>query len=142
MSQTRPSHRRPPQAAIASLQLEDPVDWPQVAALYERLAAVTRSAVVKLNQAVALADTGQLERALAVTDGLALEHYQYLHSTRAELLRRLGRLEEARGAYDRRRTLRRVTVKHGRGGSGPGAAGGEGPAGRRSCALSPRRPAA
>jgi RNA polymerase sigma-70 factor (ECF subfamily) len=89
------------QAAIASLQLESPVDWPQVAALYTQLAALTRSPVVELNRAVALAEAGAPEAALALTETLALEDYRYLHSTRAELLRRLGRGEEARAEYAR-----------------------------------------
>ena len=88
------------QAAIAELQTHDPIDWPQVAALYEELAARTRSPVVELNRAVAVAESGDPERALAIVDALALDDYRYLHSTRAELLRRLGRDEEARAAYD------------------------------------------
>jgi RNA polymerase sigma-70 factor, ECF subfamily len=89
------------QAAIASLQAEPEVDWPQVAALYARLSELTRSPVVELNRAVAVAEAGAPEDALAIVDGLALEEYRYLHSTRAELLRRLDRLAEARGAYER-----------------------------------------
>jgi RNA polymerase sigma-70 factor (ECF subfamily) len=89
------------QAAIASLQAHPEVDWPQVAALYERLAALTRSPVVELNRAVAVAEAGAPEAALEIVDGLALGDYRYLHSTRAELLRRLGRTEEARAAYER-----------------------------------------
>ena len=89
------------QAAIASLQAQDPIDWSQVAALYEQLAALTRSPVVELNRAVAVAQAGAPEAALQIVDRLALDDYQYLHSTRAELLRRLGRAEEARAAYAR-----------------------------------------
>jgi RNA polymerase sigma-70 factor (ECF subfamily) len=89
------------QAAIASLQLEEQIDWPQIAALYDQLSHLTRSAVVELNYAVALAEAGQVRRALEITDGLKLENYAYLHSTRAELLRRLNRLDEARLAYQR-----------------------------------------
>ena len=89
------------QAAIASLQLESPVDWPQVVALYGQLAALTRSPVVELNRAVAIAEAGAPEAALAIVDALALDDYRYLHSTRAELLRRLGRLGEAAEAYRR-----------------------------------------
>jgi RNA polymerase sigma-70 factor (ECF subfamily) len=91
------------QAAIAVLHTEDAVDWPQITALYAELAERTGSPVVELNGAVALAQTGATERALAVTDGLAtdLDGYPYLHSTRAELLRRLGRYDEARAAYER-----------------------------------------
>jgi RNA polymerase sigma-70 factor (ECF subfamily) len=93
------------QAAIASLQLEERVDWPEVAALYGELSRRTRSPVVELNRAVAMAEAGEPEAALALTDGLALDDYQYLHSTRAELLRRLGRTEEARAAYRRALSL-------------------------------------
>ena len=91
------------QAAIAVLHTEDPVDWPQIAALYAELAERTGSPVVELNRAVALAQTGATERALELTDLLAtdLDAYPYLHSTRAELLRRLDRYDEARTAYGR-----------------------------------------
>jgi RNA polymerase sigma-70 factor, ECF subfamily len=91
------------QAAIASLHVDDPQDWPQLAALYGELARVTGSAVVELNRAAALAEAGEVETALAVVDGLGdeLDAYHYLHSTRAELLRRLERVDEARAAYDR-----------------------------------------
>jgi RNA polymerase sigma-70 factor (ECF subfamily) len=89
------------QAAIASLQTEAPIDWPQVGALYEQLSRLTRSPVVELNRAVAVAEAGAPEQALAIVDGLSLDGYRYLHSTRAELLRRLGRPAEAADAYRR-----------------------------------------
>jgi RNA polymerase sigma-70 factor, ECF subfamily len=89
------------QAAIASLQVEEPIDWDQVIALYERLAAVTGSPVVELNRAAAIAQAGSPVAALELVDRLDLGEYRYLHSTRAELLRRLGRAEEARAAYSR-----------------------------------------
>jgi RNA polymerase sigma-70 factor (ECF subfamily) len=50
---------------------------------------------------VAIAEAGDVAGALAIVDTLELDGYRYLHSTRAELLRRLGRLEEARAAYRR-----------------------------------------
>ncbi len=87
------------QAAIASLQAEDPPDWVQIEALYRELAAVTGSAVVELNRAVAVAESQGPDAALAIVDALELEDYQYFHSTRAELLRRLARGKEARTAY-------------------------------------------
>ena len=87
------------QAAIASLQAEERLDWPQIAALYGELADRTGSAVVRLNRAVAIAEAEGPAAALAVVDGLDLPGYQYWHSTRAELLRRLGRATEARAAY-------------------------------------------
>ena len=87
------------QAAVASLQAETPLDWPQIAALYGELADRTGSDVVRLNRAVAIAEAGDPAAALAIVDGLDLPGYQYWHSTRAELLRRLGRTAEARAAY-------------------------------------------
>ncbi len=87
------------QGAIASLQTQPSVDWPQIAALYAELADRMRTAVVQLNWAVAIAQAGSPDVALALVDRLDLESYPYFHSTRAELLRRLGRIEEARSAY-------------------------------------------
>lgn len=89
------------QAAIACLQTEDPVDWPSVAQLYDALLTETGSAVVALNRAVAIAETDGPAAALAIVDGLDLGGYRYLHSTRAELLRRLGDTAAAHNAYDR-----------------------------------------
>jgi RNA polymerase sigma-70 factor, ECF subfamily len=89
------------QAAIASLHADEPQDWPQLAALYGELARVTGSPVVELNQAVAIAEAGDVEEALALVERLELDSYHYLHATRAELLRRLDRVTEARAAYDR-----------------------------------------
>jgi RNA polymerase sigma-70 factor, ECF subfamily len=88
------------QAAIASLQAEEEIDWDEVAALYRRLEQLTGSPVVALNRAVAVAEAGAPERALDLVDSLELGDYRYLHSTRAELLRRLGRREEARAAFE------------------------------------------
>jgi len=89
------------QAAIASLHAEDPHDWPQIAALYGELSRLTGSAVVELNRAVAVAEADGPEAGLAIADGLDLEGYRYLHSTRGELLRRLGRDTEAAAAFRR-----------------------------------------
>jgi RNA polymerase sigma-70 factor (ECF subfamily) len=89
------------QAAIASLQADAEIDWPEVAALYGELARVTGSPVVELNRAVAVAQTGAPEAALRIVDALALDDYRYLHSTRGELLRRLGRADDARAAFGR-----------------------------------------
>ena len=96
------------QAAIASLQAEEQLDWPQIAALYGELADLTGSDVVRLNRAVAIAEAEGPAAALAVVDGLDLPGYQYWHSTRAELLRRLGRADEARAAYRRALDLART----------------------------------
>jgi RNA polymerase sigma-70 factor, ECF subfamily len=89
------------QAAIASLHTEEPRDWPQIAALYGELARLTDSAVVELNRAIAVAEVEGAEAGLALVDGLELDGYQYFHSTRADLLRRLGRAAEARTEYER-----------------------------------------
>jgi RNA polymerase sigma-70 factor (ECF subfamily) len=89
------------QAAIASLHADDPPDWPQLAALYGELARRTGSPVVRLNEAAALAEAGDVGDALALVERLELDQYHYLHATRAELLRRLDRIEEARAAYER-----------------------------------------
>jgi RNA polymerase sigma-70 factor (ECF subfamily) len=89
------------QAAIAILHVDEPPDWPQIAALYGELARLTGSPVVELNQAAAMAEAGDVEAALGVVEGLDLGGYHYLHSTRAELLRRLDRVGEARAAYER-----------------------------------------
>ena len=89
------------QAAIASLHVDEPQDWSQLAALYGELARLTGSPVVELNQAAAMAEAGEVEAALELVDRLELDRYHYLHATRAELLRRLDRVEDARAAYDR-----------------------------------------
>jgi RNA polymerase sigma-70 factor (ECF subfamily) len=93
------------QAAIASLHAEVPCDWAQVAALYGRLARLTGSPVVELNRAIAVAETEGAEVGLRIVDGLGLDGFRYLHSTRAELLRRLGRTAEAADAYRRAQQL-------------------------------------
>ena len=89
------------QAAIASVQADDPIDWTEVVALYGELARLTGSPVVELNRAIAVAEVEGPDAALEIIDGLSLDEYQYLHSTRAELLRRVGRTTEARAAYVR-----------------------------------------
>jgi RNA polymerase sigma-70 factor, ECF subfamily len=90
------------QAAIASLHLEEPRDWPEIAALYGELARLTDSPVVELNRAAAVGEASGPEAGLEIVDRLTvLEDYRYLHSTRAELLRRLGRTEDACVAYRR-----------------------------------------
>jgi RNA polymerase sigma-70 factor, ECF subfamily len=89
------------QAAIASLHLDEPRDMPQIAALYGELARLTDSPVVELSRAVAVAEADGPEAGLEIIDGLDLDDYRYLHSTRGELLRRLGRTAEARDAFSR-----------------------------------------
>jgi RNA polymerase sigma-70 factor (ECF subfamily) len=89
------------QAAIASLHADEPRDWRQIAALHGELARLTGSPVVELTRAVAVAEADGPEAGLEIVDRLGLEGYRYLHSTRGELLRRLGRTEEAGDAYRR-----------------------------------------
>ncbi len=76
-------------------------DWPQIVALYDRLLAVDPSPVVALNRAVAVAEVDGPDVALALVSHLPLADYHAFHATRAELLRRLGRSDEARRAYGR-----------------------------------------
>jgi RNA polymerase sigma-70 factor (ECF subfamily) len=93
------------QAAIASLHADEPRDWPQIAALYAELSRLTGSPVVELSRAVAVAEAEGPEAGLAIVERLALTEYRYLHATRGELLRRLGRTAEAREAYRRAHEL-------------------------------------
>jgi len=89
------------QAAIAALHAESERDWTQIAALYGELSRLTDSPVVELNRAIAVAESEGPQAGLAIADELPLEHFRYLHSTRGELLRRLGRDAEARVAFQR-----------------------------------------
>jgi RNA polymerase sigma-70 factor, ECF subfamily len=95
------------QAAIASLHAAHDSDWPQIAALYGELARLTGSPVVELNRAVAIAEAEGPERGLRAIARLELDAYHYLHATRADFLRRLGRATEARAAYGRALELAR-----------------------------------
>jgi RNA polymerase sigma-70 factor (ECF subfamily) len=76
-------------------------DWSQVVALYDQLVSLDPSPIVRLNRAIAVAELDGPEVALAEIKGLPLEGYHAFHATRADLLRRLGRSEESRAAYDR-----------------------------------------
>ncbi len=89
------------QAAIASLHADEPRDWAEIAALYGELARLTGSPVVELTRAVAVAENEGPEAGLRIVDDLELPDYRYLHATRGELLRRLGRTGEARAEYER-----------------------------------------
>src|SRR4029453_16201139 len=89
------------QAAIAALHREEPRDWPEIAGLYGELVRVTGSKVVELNRAIAVGEVDGAEAGLALVERLDLDGYQYFHSTRADLLRRLGRADEARKEYKR-----------------------------------------
>jgi RNA polymerase sigma-70 factor (ECF subfamily) len=75
-------------------------DWSQVVALYDQLVRLDPSPIVRLNRAIAVAEIDGPQVALAQVDGLPLEGYHAFHVARADLLRRLGRSEEARAAYD------------------------------------------
>jgi RNA polymerase sigma-70 factor, ECF subfamily len=90
------------QAAIASLHFEEETDWVEIEALYSRLAALAPSPVVELNRAVAVAMAAGPERGLQLIDRIeGLDEYRHLHSARADLLRRLGRADEAAAEYRR-----------------------------------------
>ncbi len=95
------------QAAMNAVHTAAPdardTDWSQIVALYDRLVAIDPSPVVRLNRAVAIAELDGPAVALAQVDRLGewLEGYHAFHVTRADLLRRLHRSEEARTAYDR-----------------------------------------
>ncbi len=101
------------QAAIAALHATatsaETTDWPRILSLYDALCRMTPSPVVELNRAVAIAMAHGPEQGLARVEELAtagaLDDYHLLHATRADLLRRLGRVAEAAAAYRRALTL-------------------------------------
>ncbi|MEU9156767.1 RNA polymerase sigma factor [Streptomyces sp. NPDC048417] len=92
------------QAAINAVHSDAPTaedtDWGQILRLYDQLMAVDRSPVVALNRAVAVAEVEGPDQALALVDALDLDRYHVLHAVRADLLRRLGRDDEAVREYD------------------------------------------
>jgi RNA polymerase sigma-70 factor, ECF subfamily len=88
------------QAAIASLHFEEETDWEQIALLYDRLVALSPSPVVELNRAVAVSFARGPSAALGLLDEIdGLDDYYLYHSTRADLLRRLG--QPAASEYER-----------------------------------------
>jgi RNA polymerase sigma-70 factor (ECF subfamily) len=89
------------QAAIAAEHAAEPRSWDHIAALYAELVLLTGSPVVELNRAVAVAEARGPQAGLELVDRLELDDYLYLHATRADLLRRLGRSVEARASYAR-----------------------------------------
>lgn len=99
------------EAAIAAAHAEavraEDTDWRQIAALYGRLESLHPSPVVALNRAVAVSMAEGPAAALPLVDALArsLADYYLLHATRADLLRRLGRREDAIAAYERARSM-------------------------------------
>jgi RNA polymerase sigma-70 factor (ECF subfamily) len=86
------------QSAIAAEHATGP-DWAQVVALYDRLMEIAPTPVVALNRAVAVAERDGPAAGLALVDALELDRYHLFHATRADLLRRLGLVSDARAAY-------------------------------------------
>jgi RNA polymerase sigma-70 factor (ECF subfamily) len=107
------------QAAIAALHAVSPspkeTDWAQIVRLYGRLTRIQPSPVVELNRGVAVAMAEGPARGLSVIDPLEpqLERYHLFHSARADLLRRLGRRDEAAIAYERALALTDNEVERG-----------------------------
>jgi RNA polymerase sigma-70 factor, ECF subfamily len=92
------------QAAVSAVHSDAPAaaltDWGQILALYDQLMTVAPTPVVALNRCVAVAEVDGPARALELVDQLGLDGYHLYHSTRADLLRRLGRRDDAAAAYD------------------------------------------
>jgi RNA polymerase sigma-70 factor (ECF subfamily) len=90
-------------AAINAVHTDAPdvqdTDWSQIIALYDHLARLDPSPIVRLNRAIALAERDGPATALTEVDALPLATYHAFHATRADLLRRLNRPEESRAAY-------------------------------------------
>ncbi len=76
-------------------------DWSQILALYDQLLAMTPTPVVAMNRAIALAEVRGPGAALTILDDLDLDEYHLFHAARADLLRRLGRPDDAALAYAR-----------------------------------------
>ena len=97
------------QAAINAVHADAPTgeatDWSQIVALYDQLLSVAPTPVVALNRAIAIGEVNGPAAALDLVDQLDLENYHLFHSTRADLLRRLDRLAEAKAAYERAAAL-------------------------------------
>jgi RNA polymerase sigma-70 factor (ECF subfamily) len=93
------------QAAIAAVHADAPTaadtDWAQVIALYDQLYAMQPNDVVWMNRAVAVAEHQGAQAGLDALDTVELDEFHLVHATRAELLGRLGRVDDARAAYDR-----------------------------------------
>jgi RNA polymerase sigma-70 factor (ECF subfamily) len=101
------------QAAIAAVHAEarsaDETDWPQIVALYEELIRITASPIVALNHAAALAMSEGFENGLSAIEAAGasgvLDNYYLFHASRADLLRRLNRFDEATAAYEKALSL-------------------------------------
>ena len=87
------------QAAIAAAHRPEGSDWARIVGFYDMLLRIDPSPIVELNRAVAVAMRDGPEVGLALMDGLDLADYRLWHAARADLLRRMGRTEEARTAY-------------------------------------------
>jgi RNA polymerase sigma-70 factor (ECF subfamily) len=106
----RPPGRHALEAAIAAVHADaaraEDTDWDQIVLLYDALVAVRPTPVVALNRAVAVAERDGAAAALPLVEALTgLDGYAPLHAARADLLRRLGRADEARAAYARAAAL-------------------------------------
>lgn len=103
LARNRPGHYQL-MAAINAVHTEAAVaadtDWRQIASLYSQLYAVLPTPVVALNRAIAVAELDGPGVGLALLETLELTGYHPWHAARADLLRRLGRTDEARAAYD------------------------------------------
>jgi RNA polymerase sigma-70 factor (ECF subfamily) len=108
------------QAAIAAVHAEaeeaSETDWPQIVALYAELLRISPSPIVALNHAAAVAMSEGLEQGLSLIEAAGssgkLDNYSLYHAARADLLRRLGRTDEARDAYTRALELNTNAVEH------------------------------
>jgi RNA polymerase sigma-70 factor, ECF subfamily len=95
------------QAAIQAVHCDadsfEATDWPQIVALYDQLISVMPTSVIALNRSIAVAEVEGPRTALATLDAIApgLESYHLLHAARGTMLRRLGRHDEARAAFER-----------------------------------------
>jgi RNA polymerase sigma-70 factor, ECF subfamily len=103
------------QAAINAVHADSEsaadTDWPQIVALYDQLLVAAPTPVVALNRAIAVGEVNGPAAALALVNGLDLSHYHLFHATRADLLRRLGRLDEAGDAYQLASSLAPTTAE-------------------------------
>jgi len=92
------------QAAINAVHTDagsvQSTDWPQILTLYDQLLALAPTPVVALNRAIAVAEVHGPQAGLDLVDRLDLAEYYAYHATRADLLRRLGHLDQAVAAYD------------------------------------------
>lgn len=104
------------QAAINAVHADattfDATDWSQVLALYDHLLSMTPTPVVAMNRAIAVGEVRGPQAALEVLDDLDLDEYHLYHAARADMLRRLGRQEDASQAYARAAALTASDAEH------------------------------